>query len=324
VGRNTHVRFSFGVNDAPDSAILAVHAVRISRRILRTVIAIVPIKDIETAIRPHLQRDRHEPGIIGRQQIRLAFSQVSRPVTPESVYVDAAAVNIAHADALAVCGGKSVGVEVDDPAIRGLLMTVIRDRADLHGERRIGPGLAVVVAALDEMEQVVVGPVTGFNDGAAFRIPGDTVRIAGALREDLKLPRARVKPPHRAVKVVSLAILIHNPTLIEHPIEPIQPAIRPPGQRIRQFVRVRAAKAGKDNFAAGLFALIGGNSRIQTLKKEIEKKASEARSRWQNLQSNWTSYTSAKDFATGCLGAFTGALVGVQLAPNRITWSTRF
>jgi len=35
-------------------------------------------------------------------------------------------------------------------------------------------------------------------------------------------------------------------------------------------------------------------------------------------------HASAKDFAAGCLGAFTGAFVGVQLAPNRITWSSRF
>jgi hypothetical protein len=48
--------------------------------------------------------------------------------------------------------------------------------------------------------------------------------------------------------------------------------------------------------ASGLFALIGGTTRIITLKKGIEKKAVEARSRWQNLQNNWTSYTSAKDF----------------------------
>jgi uncharacterized protein YfiM (DUF2279 family) len=33
---------------------------------------------------------------------------------------------------------------------------------------------------------------------------------------------------------------------------------------------------------------------------------------------------SAKDFATGCLGAVTGAFVSVQIAPNRITWSRRF
>jgi hypothetical protein len=48
--------------------------------------------------------------------------------------------------------------------------------------------------------------------------------------------------------------------------------------------------------ASGLFALVGGSSRTHTLKKDIEKKAADARIRWQNLQSNWTTYTSAKDF----------------------------
>ncbi|PYX36405.1 MAG: hypothetical protein DMG81_16085, partial [Acidobacteria bacterium] len=46
----------------------------------------------------------------------------------------------------------------------------------------------------------------------------------------------------------------------------------------------------------GRVALVGGSSRIHSLKKDIEKKAADARTRWQNLQNNWTTYTSAKDF----------------------------
>jgi len=38
----------------------------------------------------------------------------------------------------------------------------------------------------------------------------------------------------------------------------------------------------------------------------------------------YSKHASAKDFAAGCLGAVTGAFIGVQMAPNRITWSTRF
>src|SRR5205085_10018139 len=34
----------------------------------------------------------------------------------------------------------------------------------------------------------------------------------------------------------------------------------------------------------------------QSLKKEIETKAADARRRWQNLQNNWSRYTSSKDF----------------------------
>jgi len=39
----------------------------------------------------------------------------------------------------------------------------------------------------------------------------------------------------------------------------------------------------------------------------------------------WNSkHSSAKDFAAGCLGAVAGAFVSVQIAPHRISWSTRF
>jgi DNA-binding helix-hairpin-helix protein with protein kinase domain len=49
-------------------------------------------------------------------------------------------------------------------------------------------------------------------------------------------------------------------------------------------------------FAAGLFALVGGTSRIHTLKKGIEKKATDARGLYRNIQDNWSSYTNSKDF----------------------------
>lgn len=39
----------------------------------------------------------------------------------------------------------------------------------------------------------------------------------------------------------------------------------------------------------------------------------------------WRSrHVSVKDFAAGCLGAVTGALVSVQIAPNRIVWTRKF
>jgi DNA-binding helix-hairpin-helix protein with protein kinase domain len=50
-------------------------------------------------------------------------------------------------------------------------------------------------------------------------------------------------------------------------------------------------------FASGLFALVGGSSRIHVLKKDIDKKAADARSRWQDIQNNWTTYTNSKDFS---------------------------
>ncbi len=48
--------------------------------------------------------------------------------------------------------------------------------------------------------------------------------------------------------------------------------------------------------AAGLLALIGVTSRIQSMKKEIQRKAAEALAQWQNLRKNWDSYNSSEDF----------------------------
>jgi hypothetical protein len=48
--------------------------------------------------------------------------------------------------------------------------------------------------------------------------------------------------------------------------------------------------------AAGLLTLFGGTSRMQTLKKDIEKKAAEARLKWNNLKNSWAIYTSSKGF----------------------------
>ena len=48
--------------------------------------------------------------------------------------------------------------------------------------------------------------------------------------------------------------------------------------------------------AAGFLALIGRTSRIHSLKKEVDTKAADARTRWQNLQNNWDRYNTGKDF----------------------------
>jgi DNA-binding helix-hairpin-helix protein with protein kinase domain len=46
--------------------------------------------------------------------------------------------------------------------------------------------------------------------------------------------------------------------------------------------------------ASGFLALIGRTSRIHSLTKEIEKKSADARSRYQNLQNNWTAIRAAR------------------------------
>jgi DNA-binding helix-hairpin-helix protein with protein kinase domain len=48
--------------------------------------------------------------------------------------------------------------------------------------------------------------------------------------------------------------------------------------------------------ASRFLGLIGRTSRIKALRQEIKKKAADSRSRYRNLQNNWNSYASTKDF----------------------------
>ena len=82
-------------------------------------------------------------------------------------------------------------------------MLVLDDRADLPGERRIGPALAVVVAGLGQVPEVV--DHAGADEGAAFVVPGDAPGIARPFAEELELARPRMDAEQRAGEVVILA-----------------------------------------------------------------------------------------------------------------------
>src|SRR5206468_11392225 len=118
---------------------------------------------------------------------------------------------------------------------------------------RVGTGLAVVVAGLDEVEDVVVGPVAGADQGTPFGVPDQTPGVARPLADDLELVRARVDTPQRTGEVEHAALRLHA-AVVEDAVEAVEPTVRPPGQRVGQFVRVGAAEAGDDDLAADFLA----------------------------------------------------------------------
>src|SRR5262249_50752225 len=80
--------------------------------------------------------------------------------------------------------------------------------------------------------------------------------VARAFGDDLKFVCARMHPPERAVELIFLAVIGAHAALVEHTVQSIKPAIRPPRQRIRQFMRVCAAEAVEDYFPARLFGVL--------------------------------------------------------------------
>src|SRR5687767_13283140 len=142
----------------------------------------------------------------------------------KAIDIDAAAMNVADVDEAAIFFGISGAVEHGEAAKRGFLMTVIGDRSDLADEGREGAGLTFVVAGLDEVKEMIVGPVTGFDDGAAFEIPGEAVRIAGAFGDELEFARDRMKAPQGAIEFKFLSF-VGDAAFVEDAVQPVEPAV---------------------------------------------------------------------------------------------------
>ena len=128
-------------------------------------------------------------------------------------------------------------------------MLVLDDRADLPGERRIRPALAVVVAGLGQVPEVVDD--AGADERVAFgrrrrrprgcwspRRRAGTRCVLGWMRN-----RAQVNSNVLAARCLTCAV-------VEDAVEAVEPAVGAPGQRVGQLVRVVAAEAGDDDLAA--------------------------------------------------------------------------
>ena len=134
------------VADAVEASLQAVDALRIAIGVLIAVVAVVPVEDIQAAVGARLLHHWHEPRIVGGQEIGMACAAVGRTFAAHRVDIDAAAVDIAHIQLVAVRGRIGDAIKVVDPAVGRLLMLMGNDRVDFPGEGRIGAALAMVVA----------------------------------------------------------------------------------------------------------------------------------------------------------------------------------
>src|SRR5882724_8653886 len=106
-------------------------------------------------------------------------------------------------------------------------MLVLDDGADLPGERRIRAALAMVVAGLGEVPEVIDD--AGGDEGVAVVIEGEAPGIAGALAEDFELLGPGMDAEQGAREVKRLAVLLDD-AAIEDAVQAIKPAIGAPRQ----------------------------------------------------------------------------------------------
>src|SRR5439155_1308331 len=92
------------VADAVEAAAVAIDALGVAVGVLVAVVAVVPVEEVQAAVRPGLLHDRHEPRIVGGQEVGGRFGRVACAVALEDITVDAAAVDVAHVEPFAVIG----------------------------------------------------------------------------------------------------------------------------------------------------------------------------------------------------------------------------
>ena len=223
--------------------------------VLIAVVAVVPVEDVERAVGPGLLDDGHEPGVVGPEEVALGLAEVGRAVFFEPVDVDPVAVDVAHVELAPVLLRVRGAVEVGDPAVGGLLVLVVDDRLQLPGERGVRAALPVVIAGLGQVPEVV--DHAGAGEGVADLVEGDPPGVAGPFAEDLEVAGLRVDPEDGAGEFVDLAAML-DPGRVEDAVPAVEPAVRPPGQRVRQLVGVEPAEAGDDDLGLVRLAVAVG------------------------------------------------------------------
>ena len=95
--------------------------------------------------------------------------------------------------------------------------------------------------------------------------------VAGAFSENIELFGVRIDPPQGTSErpagvvffVVRVVFAVLHVRVVKDSIETIQPAVWPPGQRVRQFVGIVSAPAGEEDFG-----LVGFQIAIGVLQEE--------------------------------------------------------
>ncbi len=115
------------MSDAVKPAPEALDARRVSAGVLIAVVLVIPVKNPQGAIRPGLLRDRHEPLVIGREEIRAGGTRIGTTLAGDLVGIDAAGVDIAHIKPVAVFDGVGIAIKPVDSAVGSFLVLVADD-----------------------------------------------------------------------------------------------------------------------------------------------------------------------------------------------------
>ncbi len=235
------------------------------QHVLAADVRIVPVEDVQRAVRTDLHAEADPLGVVGQQEVIAVVRGEPRSLPDEHIRQHGMLVDVGHEDPALLRWGEGIGLVDAGAAVRGPV-AMIGDRLDVGVDVRVEvlPALPVIDAARDHVPEV--RDHAGADQQLPLGVVVDAPGIAEAVRHDLEDVLRRMVAPDAAIEVHTLAleqvlrkrllVAVDAPLALRLPdlrrggipLQPVEPAVRPPVQAVDGLVAVADPPAGEPHF----------------------------------------------------------------------------
>ena len=202
---------------------------------------VVPVRDVDRAVRAHLHIDRAEGAVRARQQVRQLFRDVAAPARRQRKAVHAIPAEvIQHKRPLPLRRPVRVLHDVQTALLRLTGAQAVHDALRARRRRKHA-------AREDEIDALAPRAIAG--KALAPAIEFKTPRIDQALADHLRAARLRAEFPHAAAHQPPHAIRRLHVAVDVDRLQKVQHSLRSPAHRVQQVVRVLRAEAAQQDRA---------------------------------------------------------------------------
>ena len=241
-----------GPHDAPDPAAFPIHTGGIGIGVLVAGIAVVPVHDPDGAVGTGLGADRHEPAVLGGEEVSRALPMrrhEGASLGVQLVDVEGVLVDVALERSALPFRGPLIALDQVDPGVGSHVMPVIDDAGELTvgvRKRRLA-GLALIETTGCQVEQMINH--AGTDERIAFQVEVDPPRVRGPFGVDFEASGLGMKAgdPGGEDDRFGIGILgILGLGVREDPVGHVELAIRAPDESVEQFVAIFESEAGQE------------------------------------------------------------------------------
>ena len=271
---DTRHRLGVRVADLVDAAVGTVPDLRLGAV---ADLLVVPVEQVDVAVRPALEGHGDRPAVVGQQEVGVAVGLVATALGADHVDVEAVAVQVTHEEFAVVLLGPGAALVAHQAAVgvaaAGRVAAVVAgvgrgpDVVSVQGDRldvgvgvrvEVAAGLPVVAAARDDVPHV--RDDARLDEEVAVGVVVEAPRVAGAVGDDLEDVPRRVIAPDAGVNLLSLVVRVAGLADVrvrEDAVAAVQPAVRPPDEAVERLVGVLPAPAIEEDLRfTGLVGLL--------------------------------------------------------------------